>query len=253
MELILAWQNPKTRRWYPVARVDRDGDEYRLRYVNGLSDPGVLADAIIPGLEDPSVEYRSRSLFPFLKNRIYNRKRADFGRYREWLGLNDGEIADPLKELAVSGGVRATDSYQLFPVPAQSDGRYVTTFFIHGSRYVADAISAVTAIHSQDRLLLQLDIQNAADPAAISLRTDRNSDKAIVGYIPRLMQFDVHALIEKNGPESVTVRVDGVYTDAPLSLRHRCILSAPWPSGFQAYAPRQFQPVSTDQRMAVVA
>ncbi len=49
------------------------------------------------------------------------------------------------------------------------------------------------------------------------------------------------------------VFVEGVFTDAPLSFRYRCILSAHWPAGFQPYTETEFQPISTEQRAAVVA
>jgi hypothetical protein len=253
MELILAWRSPTDRRWYPVARIDRDNEKYRLRYVKGMLRSDVARHAVVPGMENPELEYRSDELFPFLKNRIYNRKRSDYGRYRRWLGLDDVEIHDPLAELAVSGGVRATDSYQLFAVPEQHNGRYENTFFIHGSRYVAEEVADGNLLREGDRLLLQLDIQNSVDPGAIALRTDNDEHKVIVGYIPRVMQSDVRTLLDKTEAHAVTVHVSAVSNDAPHMLKHRCLLTAPWPSGFTPYSGPDFQPVAHDRHVAIVA
>jgi len=54
---------------------------------------------------------------------------------------------------------------------------------------------------------LQLDVRNPVDPDAIALRTDSESRKMIVGFIPRLMEFDVRTLLERNGLQEVTVCV----------------------------------------------
>ena len=80
MELILVWRNPTDRRWYPVARIDRVAGNYRLRYLKGILYSDISAHAVVPGMDDREVEYRSPELFPFLKNRVYNRKRSDYDR-----------------------------------------------------------------------------------------------------------------------------------------------------------------------------
>lgn len=118
MELILAWQNSSTHRWYPIARVTRERSEYVLRYVHGVTLTEVGEAATLPGMEDVHVEYRSRTLFPFFQNRVYNKKRADWNQYREWLGLSADQMKDPLLELSASGGIRATDSYHLTIAPS---------------------------------------------------------------------------------------------------------------------------------------
>ena len=253
MELILAWRNPADRRWYPVARIDRDEGDYRLRYLKGILHSDITPYALVHGMDNPEVEYRSHELFPFLKNRVYNRKRSDYERYRQWLGLDPQQMRDPLVELAVSGGVRATDPYQLFPVPEPREGRYESTFFIHGTRYVAKEVANGNSLREGNRLLLQLDIQNSVDPRAISLRTESDDHKAIVGYIPWLMHDDVRILLDRCGVHNVKVYVSAVSSDAPHMLKYRCILTAPWPAGFTPYSGPDFQPLAGERQVAIVA
>jgi hypothetical protein len=171
MELIVAWQHPSSRRWHPVARLSRGGEEYSLRYVQGVTKPDMGGPALLPGMEDIHVEYRSRTLFPFFRNRLYNRKRADIDRYCQWLGLSRDDIEDPLVELAASGGTRATDDYQVLRIPEPMAGQYRSSFFVHGVRYALHSSHGEAAgpghnpgPSAGDRLYLQLDIQNPADP-----------------------------------------------------------------------------------------
>lgn len=256
MELILAWQNTVTRRWSPVARISREGNEYVLRYVHGVMSPQAGAAATLPGMENVHVEYRSRTLFPFFQNRLYNRKRADWDRYRSWLGLTSEDMNDPMVELAASGGIRATDPYQLLRVPERCDGQYSTQFFVHGSRYAyplpdADNEDEQAVMQRGDRLLLQFDIQNPVDPSAISLRTD--TQKRIVGFLPRLIDRDVQRLVEENGPETVRVTLNEISEDAPHNLRYRCTLSAPWPADFVPFSDPEYLPIDTTDAVAFVA
>jgi hypothetical protein len=256
MELIVAWQHPSSRRWSPVARLSRSGEEYSLRYVQGVTKPNVGGPALLPGMEDIHAEYRSRTLFPFFRNRLYNRKRADIDRYCQWLGLRRDDIEDPLVELSASGGTRATDDYQLLRIPEPTAGQYRASFFVHGVRYAlhsphGEAAGDNPGLSAGDRLYLQLDIQNPADPEAVSVRTD--NPKRILGFVPRLMDRDLQRLIHENGPSQVLVTLAEVFSDAPLNIRYRCQIDAPWPKGFVPYADPEFQPLGAAEKVAFVA
>lgn len=256
MELILAWQNSATHRWYPIARIGREESEYVLRYVQGVMLPEVGAAATLPGMENVHVQYRSRTLFPFFQNRLYNRKRTDWDRYRDWLGLSPDEIADPLLELSASGGIRATDPYQLLKVPERLDGQYSAQFFVHGTRHAypfhnADNADGPGDVQRGERLLLQFDVQNPVDSSTISLRTDTH--KRIVGFLPRLIDRDVQRLIAENGTEKVTVTLNEISEDAPLNLKYRCTLSAPWSAKFIPFSDPEFRPIDTTDAVAFVA
>jgi hypothetical protein len=256
MELIVAWQNPSSRRWRPIARLSRHGNEYSFRYVEGVNGTDAGMAAILPGMDDVHVEYRSRTLFPFFQNRLYNRKRTDRDRYREWLGLTREDMDDPLVELAASGAGRATDGYQVLKVPEPVNGSYVSRFFVHGTRYVLSPNDVsehdrFPELKNGERLFLQLDIQNVADPGAMSLRTE--TPKRLIGFVPRLMDADLQRLINTNGPDRVVVTLAAVLEDAPLNLRYRCHIESPWPERFVPYSQPEFQPIRQSTTIAFVA
>lgn len=224
---------------------------YWLRYTHGIRDVSNGESALIPGMEEPGVEYRSHSLFPFLQNRIYNRSRSDLESYRRWIGLEAHELEDPLIELAASGGPRATDSYQLFRVPEPNHGKYWMRFFAHRLRYTAGSETPVRRFDAGEPIYLQVDIQNPKDPDAISLRT--GDPKLLIGYVPRFLAPDVRALIGANGAHAITVILLAHNADAPATVRYRCGLETQWPTGFRPFQGEQFEPIETRTTMGVVA
>ena len=251
MELILAWQNRVTRRWIPVARIGRDDDGYWLRYTEGVADSQARSQALLAGLEDVDIEYRSNDIFPFLRNRIYNKRRGDVRRYLDWIGLDSELSDDPLAELAASGGPRATDSYELHPVPEPVAGQYLVSFFVHGPRYTGVVHGTEVEPQTGSRLYLQLDIQNEADPEAISLRFD--DPKVLLGYLPRMLGGDIHRLLASNGQDGVRAYLAARNDDAPLRMRYRCRIECAWPEGFRPFDAPEFRPLARVRSAAVVA
>ena len=115
--LFLAWQDKESsHQWFPVGRLDAiaERSRYRFRYTGGAlraqRDAGFPLLIEFPSLEK---EYWSSELFPLFSNRVINSKRPDLGDYLRALDLV--HETDPLEILAVSGGRRATDSYEVFP------------------------------------------------------------------------------------------------------------------------------------------
>jgi len=115
--LFLAWQDKAlSHQWFPVGRLDAIAEpaRYRFRYTGGARR--AQREAGFPLLlEFPSLEkeYWSSELFPLFSNRVMNWERPDLGAYLHALDL--AHETDPLEILAVSGGRRATDSYEVFP------------------------------------------------------------------------------------------------------------------------------------------
>jgi hypothetical protein len=67
------------------------------------------------------------------------------------------------------------------------------------------------------------------------------------------MDRDLQRLIDQNGPSAVIVTLAEVFNDAPLNIRYRCEIDAPWPEGFVPYADPEFQPLSVAEKVAFVA
>ena len=90
--LFVAWQNPDTRRFTPVARLAQvTGDEcqdcFEFAYIHAARQ--ATEQGFLPFLAFPELEtlYRAHELFPMFANRILSTSRPDYPEYLERLGL----------------------------------------------------------------------------------------------------------------------------------------------------------------------
>lgn len=122
--LFLAWQDKRrgsdgqagTRLWYPIGRLDAEPGCFKFRYTQRIK-PARLEAGFQPldAFPDLTRVYESAELFSLFKNRVPSEKRADYPAMLERLGLSKAE-GDPFEILAVTGGVRQTDSLEVFPL-----------------------------------------------------------------------------------------------------------------------------------------
>jgi hypothetical protein len=233
-ELILAWQDAKSLRWSAVGRLsyDKVQDKYTFRYTQAAKEANEKnVFSTLWGMDDLTKTYESvKEPLPVFQNRLLRKTRPEYEKYLEWLGVK-GEELSPIKELELSGGVRATDNYQLFPVPENESGKYRLKFFVHGIRHmVGSYIERVETLKSGDHLKLMFDVQNHVDKNAIALRTEDPPE--LVGYLPSFFTNDIKKLIDQNGSEALCVNVMQVNLDAPSQFRLHCSLETPWPENF---------------------
>lgn len=256
--LFVAWQQPKSRRYFPVGRLglaanaDSGGvARYEFAYIKGAHN--AAKEGFQPFLAFPDLNrvYRSEDLFPFFANRVMPRSRPDFADGVARLGL-DPPTADDMAILARNGGVRATDSIELFPVPVLDTATacYQTWFLAHGLRYLPDsAHERIAMLVRGNRLFILPDVQNPVDSRALALRSD---DQIIVGYVPRYLLEDAWQLLEKCGWDVVEVFVDKVnLPPAPLQQRLLCRMKSCWPDGFVPFAGPTYQPIKAEQKATV--
>jgi hypothetical protein len=231
--LYLAWQDPKNRRWYPVGRLTFDNNLYKFVYTKGAKESKQFMPFGM--MNNFEAVYESEELFPLFANRLLSKSRPEYKDYLKWLKLNEKEN-DPLVMLAISGGVRGTDSLEVFPCPLRSmDDKYEILFFNHGLSHLPDyVIDRVNELKQGERLFLMSDVQNPFDSLAMALRTD--DPATIIGYCPRYLAEDFKTILEKCGQEIPKVMVEQVNMDAPLQLRLMCKFTSPWPESFQACA-----------------
>jgi hypothetical protein len=242
-QLYLAMQDPKNRSWHPVGvlEIDEEG-AYRFAYTKGALSSANFA---LPGrMTDLYSTYESRDLFPLFSNRLLSDSRPEYKRYLKWLDVNEGD-ENPLYMLAMTEGIRATDTLAVFRRPTQNGKRqYEVDFFSHGLRHVAKhVIERVNHLRKGERLFLAHDMQNRYDSKAMALRTDDPVE--FVGYCPRYLSPDFKQLL-KNSAMDVLVTVERVNEDAPLNLRLLCKLVAPWPKDFQPCSGPEFEPLVED-------
>lgn len=239
--LFVSWQDPSKRRWYPVGRLTYDQSVFRFEYTHGVDD--AISFSYFSGMSDLKCVYESEELFPVFANRLLQKARPEYNKLMNWLNI-DTDNPDPLLILSLTGGIRKTDSIEIFPCPTPTtDGRYELRFFSRGLSHQPKATQErVSKLKTDEKLYLMKDIQNTFDKYALLLRTD--DPVTIVGYCPRYLSKDLTSLLEQNGPEKVEITVDKVNVGAPLQLRLLCKVSSPWPNGFNACSEKQYQPIS---------
>ena len=240
--LFVAWQDPASRQWAPVGQLTRDDHLYRFVYTRGaekmknFSPFGMMTDL--------KKEYISDDLFPLFANRTLAKSRPEYSEYLEWLGMSS-KTYDELDELARTGGLRATDSLELFPCPEPTKNHnYVVYFFGRGLRYLhSENQLRALDILPKERLYLMPDIQNEYDKKALLLRTD--DPITLVGYAPRYYAGEFGELVSMVGEEKIKVTVERVNPKAPLQFRVLCKLTAPWPATFHPCNKGLFKSLAT--------
>lgn len=241
-KLYLAWQDPKNRSWYPVGILTMGEDStYRFIYTKGAR----ISRNFVPfgRMANLNSVYESRELFPLFSNRLLSDARPEYRKCLKWLDVVDSDYK-AWDMLAMTEGIRATDTLEVFKCPApNSKGEYEVDFFSHGLRHAAKRVTErVNNLNKGDRLFLAHDLQNMYDPMAMALRTDDPVE--FIGYCPRYLSRDFEELLRKNNPMDVVVTVERVNRDAPLNLRLLCKIISPWPKDFQPCSEDTFKPLA---------
>lgn len=247
--LFLAWQDSRSRSWNPIGRLDFDDKKYEFRYTKGAEK--AVEDCAFRALESfPDLHkiYESDELFPLFANRVPPRSRPDYKDYLEYLNVPQ-DADDPMAVLSKSGGQRATDSFEVFPVPERENGRYHIHFFVHGIRHLRKAsLKRIEGLKPGEQLLLCADFQNQFDLNALLLRThdEKREPIDLVGYCPRYLVNEIYNLgVAQSAPIRVEVERLNM-PPAPLQLRLLCNLTAEWPPDFEPYKDRAFEPIVVD-------
>ncbi len=236
--LFIAWQNTKTRRWAPVGRLTREEGIYRFVYTRGAEK---MQDFRPFGrMDDLHKAYKSEELFPIFKNRILAKNRPEYQDYLKWLGLSETQH-DALEELARTGGLRATDSLELFPCPEPTEGKnYEVYFFCRGLRHLhMENQERACQLKPGERLYLTQDLQNPYDCMALLMRT--SDPITLVGYAPRYYSAEFTQLIKASDIDQVKVTVELVNRDAPDQYRILCKMVSPWPANFHPCTKDEFK------------
>lgn len=244
--LFLGWQDRVvTRKWFPVGRLDvtpnrEDDERFRFRHVRGAEEARKTGGfKSVPGFSDNlSCDYRSRVLFPVFRNRLMSRRRPDF---REYLRRRDlGDTATETEILAVDGGHRVTDSYEVFPkLRKRDDGSFVCRFFAHGYPHSnPDVEQHIRSIQRDDKLHVSVEHTNPTGPA-VQFKT---LDNRRIGWAPHYFAHDLtRALAESKGDyEARVVRLN----PAPHSSQRLLIeMKSRWKK-HEPMSGREFEPLA---------
>ena len=243
--LFVAWRSGEHvhQGWGPVGRLDFDGSTYRFSYTQGARELEGFSPFAQMG--DLTKVYESKILFPLFANRLLSKSRPEYEAFLRWGGFASDDAPDPIAILSVTEGIRQTDQIEVFPCPVPDvDSCFLSKFFVHGIRWMDNsALDRIERLKSDEKLYLMLDVGNEYDKNAVALRTD--TDRAMVGYVPRYLARDVQRLTQDCEPEYLSIAVDRVNSDAPLRHRILCRMKACWPTGFQPCTGESFSPISS--------
>lgn len=238
--LFVAWQQPHSKEWIPVAKLDHNGSTYAFSYTQGIFRAKDFRQ--FSGMQNVEAVYESPRLFPLFANRLISKSRPEFKDYLRWLGLSDMD-EDPMAILALTGGIRGTDSIELFQPPAVSEqGQYRLEFFARSlSHLPQQAVERIGLLKQGERIFLMRDPQNDFDEQAVAMRTGTPS--WFLGYCPKYYAQDLGILL--GNPEcNLQVTVKCVNLDAPSNMRLLCSVTASVPSAFTPLSKeRDFLPV----------
>ena len=179
--LYLAWQAPRSRRWFPVGRLDADLDgdsaRYHFSYMDGAREAREAADFLmVPGFPELDAPYQSEKLFPFFENRLMNRRRPERAEYLRGLGL-DPACWDPVSELAAPFNHAHGNGFEVYPdIVADNDGYFQTQFVVHGLRYTnSHSVERTESLEVGEELRLSLELNNPVTGFAVTVKTTTSS------------------------------------------------------------------------------
>ena len=218
--LYLAWESKQPGpAWYPVGRLDADVEKplYRFRYTGGAKRAQDAAGFPLL-MEFPSLtkDYKASKMFPLFHNRVMNSKRPEYAAHLLNLGLT--EDANPVEILAINGGRRVTDAYEVFPkIEKTASGAFTCRFFLHGWRYVnQSALERVKQLKENEQLYLTLEMANPTTKRAVQIQT---MDYHMIGWVPRYLVHDLFAALtddHKYSARVVRVNSANVPTAPPI-------------------------------------
>ena len=246
--LFIAWQDKDgSRECFPVGRLDADVGRscYRFRYTAGAERAQrERGFRLITGFPNLTQDYEADRLWALFTNRVLTPRRPDFETYIRNLGFPESTV-DPIEILAVNGGRRVTDSYEVFPkIDKEPDGSFSCRFFLRGWRYVSDAAEErLEALEPGDKLTIALELTNPVTGIAVQVQT---SDYLVLGWAPRYLVVDLtSAVAEAPGEYSASVvRVN----PQPAPSRQRVLIEmvGKWRKHEPMTAP-DFRPLVADK------
>lgn len=201
IELLVAWQDPQTRRYHAVGVLSRAlSGTYRFRYLDGAHK----LDSFLPflGFSALDRDYTSPHLFPLFAERVLDESRPDRMTLFEALDLVD--TAGPMEFLSRSGGRRAGDTIELLPIPTIADGHTSCVFLVHGVRYQPGASEAIDRLTPGQALDLEPEPDNEHDPHAVLVSRDGTR----LGWVPNPLLDYVRAVMSTGDPRLTVVRAN---------------------------------------------
>lgn len=179
-------------------------------------------------------------MFPLFRNRVVGSDREDFDDYLRQLDLKPGDEADPIAILAVTGGTRQTDNFEVFPkLEPREDGTFVCRFFLHGSRHVHPvAYERIEALKAGELLRVSVELNSPTTELALQLQSE---EYLVLGWTPRYLISDLVRAIAKSSTQPVAHVVRVNPPPAPANQRVLIELKGSLPANYEPMSGEDFQ------------
>lgn len=227
--------------WFPIGRLDGEPERgwFRFVYTRGVLaaqvQTGFQPLAAFPRLGDV---YESRKLFPLFQNRLISPKREDYAEYLDRLDLSP-EQADPFEILAVSGGSKQTDNFEVFPeLQVSRDRSFSCRFFLCGWDYLsASSQDRLQHLQPDEPLHVSVGLNHSATSPSVVLHTTDHS--LMLGWMPRYLAHDVARTVSS---ELGHFRARVVRVNQPPSPRSQRVLVE-----LNGVFPAAYEPMKNEQ------
>jgi len=220
--LWLVWKEPQSRQRYVVGKLWFE-NEYKFRYITssedcaqGINHCGVdraekLGFTRLVPFPEMQV-YSNTKLFYIFERRLPNRKRPDFAKLADELGL--GKNCTSLELLQATGGRLATDTMEFVtPFIFSRDGAFDIDFNVAGWRHYQGE-QAMVELSAGALIQLVLEPDNKYDPYAIQVRS---LSDIMLGYVPVYYSRYLDEVVRSGEYEARVLRI-GPPEDAQIRL-----------------------------------
>lgn len=190
--LLLIWKEPISRQRYIIGKLTAYDDYYQFEYVNPQLDDALKSGfTYYPGFSELNKIYKSEKLFDNVLTRLPNKSRSDYLEIMNSYDLSSN--ASDFDILTRTKGRLLTDNYEFVP----DFNPYKIEFDIAGTKYSSDIQRCKDKIHVNDKLYLELDLNNKKDSNAVKVIYKDMENKYELGYVPRYYSAQLKEYIDK--------------------------------------------------------
>jgi len=244
--LFVAWQEPQSRRIFPIARLTRRrSGEYEFAYIEAVRAAQARGFVGLPGLEDIERVHVSAQLPALFENRSARGRQRSSGSSAEPAGLS-GEALDaaPITVFVRRAPGAAPERLEAFSAPLRGpEGRRWGVFDARGVGLVPGSAEVLQGLQPHERVTLRAEPHNAYNPHALLIV---RADQSELGYVP---DYLANELASAGGrPEQLEVEVLGAqrltYPPAAPVYRVTCRYSCGAELGRLLFASESYRPVA---------
>jgi hypothetical protein len=229
--LFVAWQDPESRRIFPIARLSRRvSGRYEFGYVRAVHEAQAHGFLALPGLEELNRVYQSEQLPElFERGAAVRRGRSQppgLAAAQAPPGAAPALDAAPISVFVRRPNQSAPERLEVFAPPLLGeDGKYWGIFEARGVGRVQGSEAVLAGLSTGQQLALSAEPDNVYNPAAVRIEL---ADGRALGYVPDYFANELAAAGGRLAEVSVEVARAERVTFAPapavyrVACRYRC-------------------------------